>query len=110
MASLKDKGTLSGEPKAYHVQGPVREAAKWLRTSSRRFLEERDPATSVDEAVAEWLRVRNAKPGETLDAIRLQAIMGTRHLDSIEELAAYIELTEGDLARLQDLTHQETER
>lgn len=60
MASKTDKGSWSGERKPHQPRSPEASAAQWLQNAARRFLAEKDPAKSLDEAVQNWLEVRAA--------------------------------------------------
>lgn len=42
------------------LRGDVFEAARFLRDAARDFMNEREPASRVDEAVASWLKARSA--------------------------------------------------
>jgi hypothetical protein len=54
MPSKLDKGSVTGEPVAYYAASPLKEAAKFVQNTARRFLAEKAGAKDLDEAIAVW--------------------------------------------------------
>lgn len=63
MPSKRDKGSLTGGPMTpRYRESEERELAKWMRNEARRFLDEKEPASKLDEVAQAWLHHR--KKGE----------------------------------------------
>lgn len=58
---MRQKAPNSGSLRPQHPTTPLRSAASFLKSAARSFLEDRDPASKVDEAIASWQEAREAE-------------------------------------------------